>query len=58
MRQYVQGLRYLKGHGEVAVTALHKAALVFCFGAPLEVVQVAISREVFSRGEGERLDWA
>ena len=55
MRQYVQGLRYLKGHGEVAVTALHKAALVFCFGAPLEVVQVAISREVFSRGEGGAL---
>ena len=55
MRQYVQGLRYLKGHWEVAVTVLHKAALVFCFGAPLEVVQVAISREVFSRGEGGAL---
>ena len=51
IHQYVQGLRYLKQHREIAVTALHKAALVFCFGAPLEVVHVAISRDVFSIGE-------
>ena len=51
IHQYVQGLRYLKQHREIAVTALHKAALVFCFGAPLEVAHVAISRDVFSIGE-------
>ena len=55
LRQYVQGLRYVKQHGEIAATALHKAALVFCFGAPFEVIQVAISRQVFSVGEGGAL---
>ncbi len=55
LRQYVDGLRYLREHGEIALTALHKAALVFCFGAPLEVINVAISREVFSVGHGGAL---
>lgn len=55
LQQYILGLRYVKEHGEIAVTVLHKAALVFCFGAPLEVIQVAISREVFYIGEGGAL---
>lgn len=55
LRQYLEGLRYFKQHVEVAITALHKAALVLCFGAPLEVVSVAIAREVFVLGEGGAL---
>ena len=54
-QQYVEGLRYFKQHIEVAVTATHKAALVLCFGAPSEVVSVAIAREVFTLGEGGAL---
>ena len=55
LRQYVDGLRYLREHGEIALTTLHKAALVFCFGAPLDVINVAISREVFTVGHGGAL---
>ncbi|MGY8824106.1 MAG: MFS transporter [Candidatus Latescibacterota bacterium] len=55
LQQYLEGLRYFKHHIEVAVTATHKAALVLCFGAPLEVVSVSIALEVFTLGEGGAL---
>lgn len=55
LRQYFAGLRYLKEHREVAYITLHKAALVLFFGAPLEVVNVAIARDVFVVGEGGSL---
>lgn len=55
LRQYAEGLRYLRENREIAVTSLHKAALVFCFGAPLEVLHVAMSREVFTVGQGGAL---
>ena len=55
LRQYLDGLRYLKDHREVAYTTLHKAALVLFFGAPLEVVSVAIARDLFVIGEGGSL---
>ncbi len=55
LQQYLDGLRYFRQHVEIAVTATHKAALVLCFGAPLEVVSVAIARGIFTLGEGGAL---
>ena len=49
---YVEGLRYLAHHGDVFVLTLHKAALTFFVAGAYEVVQVAISKEVFVIGEG------
>ncbi len=48
--EYIEGLRYLKRHPDILATAHHKAALMLCFGASIEVVQVAISRDVFVLG--------
>lgn len=55
VRQYVDGLRYLRRQPEIAVTSLHKPAMVFCFGAPMQVVLVAVSANVFPIGEGGSL---
>jgi MFS family permease len=49
---YVEGLRYLARHGDVLVLTLHKAALTFFVAGAYEVVQVAISKDVFVIGEG------
>ena len=50
LRDYLEGLRYLKEHPDILVTAHHKAALMLCFGASIEVIQVTISRDVFVLG--------
>lgn len=49
---YVEGLRYLARHRDVLVLTLHKAALTLFVAGANEVVQVAISKEVFVIGEG------
>jgi MFS family permease len=55
LRQYLDGLRYLGRDREVAATTLHKSALMLCFGAPMEVINVAIARDVLILGEGGSL---
>ncbi len=50
--QYLEGLRYLRAHPEVLVVALHKAASALFLGSAFQVVQVAISKDVFVIGVG------
>lgn len=54
-KQYLDGIQYLLRHRQVAFVAMHKAALVLFFGAPLEVISVAVARDVFVIGEGGSL---
>jgi MFS family permease len=52
LRQYVEGLRYLGRQPDILVITLHKAALSVFMFASFQVVQVAISQDVFVIGEG------
>jgi MFS family permease len=52
MRQYIDGLGYLKGHPDILVIALHKAALCLFVAGAYDVIQVAVSTEIFVMGEG------
>jgi MFS family permease len=50
MGEYLAGLAYLGKNLDLGLTALHKAAMVLAFGSAMEVIQVAISRDVFVIG--------
>lgn len=52
VEDYVEGLSYLRRHGDVLALTLHKAALTLFVAGVYEVVQVAIARDVFVIGEG------
>jgi predicted MFS family arabinose efflux permease len=52
LRQYVEGLRYLGGHKDILVIALHKGAFALLASGPLQVIQVVLAEEIFVRGEG------
>ncbi len=52
LRQYIEGLRYLGRQPDILVITLHKAALSVFMFASFQVVQVAISQDVFVIGEG------
>ncbi len=52
LRQYVDGLRYLRRHKDNLVIALHKGAFALVAGGAFAVIQVALSEEVFVIGEG------
>ena len=52
LQQYLNGLRYLRAHADILVTALNKAALALFFGSAFEVVQVAIAKDIFPLGVG------
>ncbi|NUQ64805.1 MAG: MFS transporter [Pirellulales bacterium] len=49
--QYGEALEYLRRHADTLFVALHKAALAVCFGATLQVVQVAIATRIFPLGK-------
>ena len=51
-QEYLDGLRYLAGHGDILIITLHKAAIGLLLGPAFDIVQIAISKEVFVRGEG------
>jgi MFS family permease len=51
MRQYWDGIRYLAGHPDIMVIALHKTALTVMFGTTFRVVQAAVADRVFPLGE-------
>jgi MFS family permease len=50
--QYLDGLRYLGEHTDTLVIALHKAAIALIMFSGFQVVQVAISEDVFVIGIG------
>jgi MFS family permease len=52
LRQYVDGLRYLRDHLDILAIALHKGAFALIISGGYQVVQVRISEEVFVMGEG------
>jgi MFS family permease len=52
LRQYVEGLRYLKHHPDILVISLHKAALTLFVAGAFDVIQVSIAKDVFVIGKG------
>jgi predicted MFS family arabinose efflux permease len=52
LRQYTEGLRYLKGHVDISVIALLKAASELTISGAFQVVQVALAEQIFVIGEG------
>lgn len=50
--QFLEGLRYLMNHRDIAVTALQKPWLLVFFASAMEVTRVTIGTEVYSIGEG------
>jgi MFS family permease len=52
VRQYVDGLGHLKRHPDILAIALHKAALCLFVSGAYDVIQVAVSTEIFVIGEG------
>ena len=52
LREYVEGIHYLRRHRDILAIVLHKAAVTFCFAAAYVVSAVPISQQVFVIGEG------
>lgn len=52
LREYGEGIHYLRRHRDILAIVLHKAAVTFCFAAAYEVSAVPISQQVFVIGEG------
>jgi MFS family permease len=52
LKQYLDGLRYLKRHLDVLAIALHKGAISLTVNGAFQVVQVALAERVFVIGEG------
>ena len=52
LRQYLEGLRYLRQNVDILFIALHKGANALLVASGFQVVLVAISEQVFVIGEG------
>ena len=52
VRQYIDGLRYLREHPDILFISLQKAINSLCLTAGFQVVMVAVSQQVFIIGEG------
>ncbi len=52
LRQYADGIRYLKNSREILAIVLHKPVLLLFLSMMLEIVQVRISKDIFPIGEG------
>ena len=52
LKEYLYGFRFLAKHHNILVTAFHKAMIASLAGSTFEIIQVAISEEVFTMGEG------
>ena len=50
--QYIEGLRYLRGHRDVMVYAVQKAIVSLLVWGSFQVLQVTIAEQVFVIGEG------
>jgi MFS family permease len=51
LRQYVEGLQYLRKHLGVLAIVMNKAALTLTTSGALQVIQVALAERVFAIGE-------
>ena len=51
LRNYADGLRYLRGHPDILAIALHKAALTMLLGTTLRVVQSFVAERVYPIGD-------
>jgi MFS family permease len=49
--EYLAGLRWLCGHADMLLIALHKSMLMLFFGSTFQVVQVAIAEDLFPVGD-------
>jgi MFS family permease len=52
LRQYVDGLRYLKQHGDILVITLLKASVALLVSSGFQVIQVSIAEQIFVIGHG------
>ena len=52
VRQYFDGLRYLRAHPDILIVALQKATLALFLATAFQVIQVTIAQQVFTVGEG------
>lgn len=52
LRQYLDGLGYLRRHLDVLAIALHKGAISLTVNGVFQVVQVALAERIFVIGEG------
>lgn len=52
LREYGEGLGYLRKNRDILAIVLQKSAVTFCFAAAYDVTAVAISQQVFVLGEG------
>ena len=52
VRQYFDGLRYLRAHLDILVVALQKGFLGLFLATAFQVIQVTIAQQVFPVGEG------
>ncbi len=52
LRQYVNGLRYLKAHRDILVITLLKASVALLVSSGFQVVQVNIAENIFVIGKG------
>ncbi len=52
LRQYLEGLRYLRRHLDIAVIVLHKAAASLLITSAFQVLQVSVAANIFVMGEG------
>jgi MFS family permease len=52
LRQYVEGLQYLRHHLDILVISLHKAANTLIIVSGFQVIQVTIAEQIFPMGEG------
>lgn len=52
LRQYLEGLRYLKNNIEILVITTLKASRSLIVSGPLQVIQVVIAEQIFSIGGG------
>ncbi|MBS1251534.1 MAG: putative bacilysin exporter BacE [Anaerolineales bacterium] len=52
LRQYIDGLRYLRDHLDILIISFHKAAISLTIGGAFQVIQVAIAERVFVIGQG------
>ena len=52
LRQYIEGMKYLRQHLDILVMTLHKAANSLFVAGAYQVVQVALAEQYFPIGEG------
>lgn len=52
VKQYLDGLRYLRGEIDLLVVALHKPAAALIISSGFQVLQVTVAEEVFPIGKG------